>query len=141
MIFAEILTPGRLLLRRSRRHYAEVHPPWPRRGPLSWATAHDLVGIGEYVWKRLRIITSEDMGLTAPGLAAEIRALYDNWLDQRKKTDEIHGSVRLVDNVSSSCMKARAVRTRFPSSPSTSTPPAVEIVAAAGSTSGRKGRS
>jgi len=62
---------------------------------LFWATELDMTGYGEYVWKRLRIIASEDVGLAAPGLAADIRALYGNWVDQRKKKDERHGPERL----------------------------------------------
>jgi replication-associated recombination protein RarA len=62
---------------------------------LFWATELDLSGYGEYCWKRLRIMVSEDIGLAAPGLAAETRALYDNWLDQRKKADTKHGPERL----------------------------------------------
>lgn len=62
---------------------------------LFWATELDLSGYGEYCWKRLRIMVSEDIGLAEPGLAAEIRSLYGNWVDQRKKADTKHGPERL----------------------------------------------
>lgn len=62
---------------------------------LFWATELDLSGYGEYCWKRLRIIVSEDIGLASPGLVAETRALYCNWVDQRKKADTKHGPERL----------------------------------------------
>lgn len=95
MTFAEMPTPGGYTC-------AEVSSAMQkclRRGleedALFWATELDLAGYGEYVWKRLRIIVSEDIGLAEPGLAADLRALYENWLDQRKKKDERHGPERL----------------------------------------------
>lgn len=95
MTFAEIRTPGGYLC----GEVASALQKCIRRGleedALFWATELDLAGFGEYVWKRLRIITSEDVGLASPGLAAEIRSLYDNWVDQRKKKDERHGPERL----------------------------------------------
>jgi len=62
---------------------------------LFWATELDLSGYGEYCWKRLRIITSEDVGLAEPVLPAIIQSLYEAWSDQRKKKDEHHGPERL----------------------------------------------
>lgn len=32
----------------------------------------------EYVWKRLRIMASEDVGLAQPGIVAEVQALYQH---------------------------------------------------------------
>ncbi|MCG2681164.1 MAG: hypothetical protein L6455_14540 [Kiritimatiellae bacterium] len=61
---------------------------------LFWATELDMSGYGEYCWKRLRIIASEDIGL-ASDAAVKIRCLYDNWVDQRKKADTKHGPERL----------------------------------------------
>lgn len=95
MTFAEMTTPGGYKC----GEVASALQKCIRRGleedALFWATELDMAGFGEYVWKRLRIICSEDVGLASPGLAAEIRALYDNWLDQRKKKDERHGPERL----------------------------------------------
>lgn len=95
MTFAETTTPGGY----KTGEVASALQKCIRRGleqdALFWATELDLAGFGEYVWKRLRIMTSEDVGLAEPGLAADIRALYDNWLDQRKKKDVIHGPERL----------------------------------------------
>src|SRR5437879_4419775 len=42
---------------------------------LFWATELDLAGFGEYVWKRLRIIASEDVGLSDNSIAPAISAL------------------------------------------------------------------
>jgi replication-associated recombination protein RarA len=55
---------------------------------LFWATELDLAGYGAYVWKRLRIIASEDIGLADPSVCVQVRALYDNWVEQRKKYKE-----------------------------------------------------
>ena len=57
---------------------------------LYWASELDKSGYGQHVWRRLLIITSEDIGLAEPHLPAQIRALYDNWLDfkKAKKTAE-----------------------------------------------------
>lgn len=62
---------------------------------LFWATELDLSGFGEYVWKRLRIMASEDIGIGEAIAAAQVRALYENWLDQRKKADTKHAPERL----------------------------------------------
>jgi replication-associated recombination protein RarA len=62
---------------------------------LHWGVELDVSNFGEYAWKRLRIIASEDVGLAEPYLPATIFALYQNWLDQRKKRDLKHGPERL----------------------------------------------
>jgi replication-associated recombination protein RarA len=66
------------------------------RDALFWATELDRSNFGEYVWKRLRIIATEDVGLADPQAPLVIiRALYDNWRDQRKKDDTKHAPERL----------------------------------------------
>jgi replication-associated recombination protein RarA len=62
---------------------------------LFWATELDLAGFGEYVWKRLRIIASEDVGLADNSVAPTISALCSNWREQRKKSDMKHAPERL----------------------------------------------
>lgn len=49
----------------------------------------------EYLWKRLRIIASEDVGLAEPLMPATIQALYQSYQDQKKKKDEKHRPERL----------------------------------------------
>ena len=63
-------------------------------GALYWATELDMSGFGEYVWKRLRIIASEDVGIAA-AVSGTVFALYQNWIDQRKKKDKNHAPERL----------------------------------------------
>ena len=54
------------------------------REAIFWATELDLTGYGNYAWKRLRIICSEDVGFAWPEGPAVIRALYENWQEIRK---------------------------------------------------------
>lgn len=62
---------------------------------LYWGTELDKSGFGEYVWKRMRIIASEDIGLAEPMFPAVIFSLYQMWVAIRKKKDEKHGPERL----------------------------------------------
>jgi replication-associated recombination protein RarA len=55
---------------------------------LFWATELELAGFGEYVFNRLRIMASEDVGMADANVAVQVRALYDNWVDRRKKEKE-----------------------------------------------------
>jgi len=64
-------------------------------GALFWATELDKSGFGEYVFKRLKIIASEDVGLAEPLLPAVLESLYSNWIVQRKKKDTDHNPERL----------------------------------------------
>jgi hypothetical protein len=63
-------------------------------GALYWAIELDRSDYGEYIWRRLRIICSEDVGLAEPLMPAVIRALYDNWVDAKKKKDDRQESWR-----------------------------------------------
>ena len=54
------------------------------REALYWASELDLAGFGDYLWRRLRIIASEDVGMAAPEVAVQVRALSENFVDQRK---------------------------------------------------------
>lgn len=79
---------------------------------LFWATELDLSGYGEYCWKRIRLIASEDIGLAEPGLPAVIQALYTAWTDQKKKKDERHGPERLF-LIHALLLLARAKKSRL----------------------------
>ncbi len=52
-------------------------------------------GYDEYLWKRMRIIMSEDIGLAEPSLPATIAALYDTYTEMKKKKDIKHKPERL----------------------------------------------
>lgn len=95
MTFAELTSPGGHKL----GEVASALQKCIRRGladdALYWATELDLAGYTEYVWKRLRIIASEDIGPADPHCALQVRALYESWLELRKKDDKRHAPERL----------------------------------------------
>ncbi len=62
---------------------------------LFFATELEASGYGEYVFRRLRLIASEDIGLAEPHMPATIRALYENYVDAKKKKDDKQESWRL----------------------------------------------
>jgi len=83
--FAEVSSSLQKALRRSQKEDA-----------LYWAVELDRSGYGEYVWKRLRIIASEDVGLAEPMMPATIHGLYSTWSDLRKKRDDKQEPWRLM---------------------------------------------
>ena len=93
MTFAELTSPGGHKL----GEVASAMQKCIRRGladdALYWATELDLAGFGEYVFKRLVIIASEDVGPADPYAAVMIHTLRESWRDQRKNQDR---GLRLV---------------------------------------------
>jgi len=79
---------------------------------LYWAVELDRSGYGEYVWKRLRIIASEDIGLAEPLMPATIHALYETWTQLRKKRDDKQEPWRLM-MVHAVILLARAKKSRI----------------------------
>jgi replication-associated recombination protein RarA len=82
-------------------------------GALFWATELDLAGYGAYVWKRLQIIASEDIGLADPNVCVQVRALYEDWAEQRKNAEKdrrsITGRIFLV-HATLICVRAKKSR-------------------------------
>jgi replication-associated recombination protein RarA len=62
-----------------------------RRGEMDdalyWATDLDLSGYGNWLWRRLRIICSEDVGPAWPEGPAVIRSLYESWQEEKSRKD------------------------------------------------------
>lgn len=81
-------------------------------GALYWGIELDRSGYGEYVWRRLRLMTSEDIGLADPLVPIAVRALYDNWVDARRKRDDRQESWRLF-LVHALILMARAKKSRI----------------------------
>jgi replication-associated recombination protein RarA len=79
---------------------------------LFWATELDLSNYGNYVWKRMRIMASEDVGLADSNVCVQVRALYENWLEQRKNKDDKSGAERLFF-VHAVLILARAKKSRI----------------------------
>lgn len=55
---------------------------------LYWAVDMDLTGYGNWLWSRLRIIASEDVGPVDIQAVSTVRALYENWRDAKKSKNE-----------------------------------------------------
>ena len=84
------------------------------RGALFWASELELGGWGRYVWKRLTIMVSEDVGLAEPHLPATIRALYENWLEESKRSkEERYAGFRRIFVVHAVVLLARARKSRM----------------------------
>ena len=62
---------------------------------MYWAVEAFESSYDEYIWKRIRIIASEDIGLAEPNIASNIHALYENYKEQKKKKDTKHRPERL----------------------------------------------
>jgi len=62
---------------------------------LHWGVELNVSNFGEYAWKRIKIMCSEDIGLAENNLPANISALYTFWKEQNKKKDGKHEPQRL----------------------------------------------
>lgn len=62
---------------------------------LFWAVELSISNFNEYLWKRIRIISSEDIGLAEPNISSEIWSLYELYREQAKKKDDKHFPERL----------------------------------------------
>lgn len=62
---------------------------------IFWAVELFESGFGEYVMKRIRIISSEDIGLAEPSISSEVWALYEMYREQAKKKDDKNHPERL----------------------------------------------
>jgi replication-associated recombination protein RarA len=88
LMFAQMHTPGGYLNGEVASALQKAIRRGNEREALFWASELDLAGYGGYVWKRLRIIASEDVGLAAPEAVILTRVLYDNWLEAKKAKHE-----------------------------------------------------
>jgi replication-associated recombination protein RarA len=51
---------------------------------MYWAVELHESGFGDYLWKRMKVIASEDVGLAEPLMVLQVKALWENWKEQRK---------------------------------------------------------
>jgi replication-associated recombination protein RarA len=86
--FSELPTPGGYLCGEVTSALQKAIRRGNEREALFWASELDLAGYANYVWKRLRIIASEDVGLADPQAVLLVRVLYDNWDDAKKAKNE-----------------------------------------------------
>lgn len=111
--FSELRTPGGYKCGEVASALQKSIRPGLIDDALFWATELDLAGFGEYVFKRLVIIASEDVGLADPLACVVVNSLRANWREQHKKRDSRHAPERLflVHAVIylSQCCKSRMV--------------------------------
>lgn len=85
MRFSQMHTPNGHLCGEAASALQKTIRRGDERGALYWASELELAGFGNYVWKRLRVIASEDVGLADNSMTLLIQALYDNWYESDKK--------------------------------------------------------
>lgn len=62
---------------------------------LYWMVELSTSGYDEYIWKRLKIIASEDVGLADNNAAILVQSLYQSFIQQAKKKDEKNAPERM----------------------------------------------
>jgi replication-associated recombination protein RarA len=75
---------------------------------LYWALECERSGYAEYVWSRLFVIVSEDIGLAEPGLPANVWALYEQF--RMLKTRKNNACVEALTHAVLLCAKAKKSR-------------------------------
>jgi putative ATPase len=80
-------TPGGFLCGEVASAFQKAIRRGHEREALFWASELDLGGFGGYVWKRLRIIASEDVGLADTETVIAVRSLYENWSESKRTKD------------------------------------------------------
>jgi MgsA AAA+ ATPase C terminal len=86
---------------------------WPRRCRSRVAAGRSASGFGNYVWKRLRIIASEDVGLTLTETVIAVRALYENWNELRKTVKPPYEGFVRIFLLHAAVLLARAPKSRM----------------------------
>jgi replication-associated recombination protein RarA len=66
---------------------------------MYWAVELWRSNFDEYLWKRLRIISSEDVGLACPGISSEIWSLYQMYKLQKAESKKIAGNERPSERI------------------------------------------
>lgn len=79
---------------------------------LFWAVELYESNYVEYVWKRLKIISSEDVGLARPGISTDVQSLYEMHKELSKKKDDNNQPWRLF-LVHAVMLLCRAPKTRI----------------------------
>jgi replication-associated recombination protein RarA len=82
------------------------------REALYWASELELAGFGNYVWKRLLVIASEDVGLASTETVIAARALRENWNELRKTVKPPYEGFVRVFLLHAVCLLARAPKSR-----------------------------
>lgn len=85
-----------------------------RRGNLDdalyWAVDLDLSGFADWLWRRIKVIVSEDIGPGDSMLPVQVDILHRWWLDARKKKGHPYERLHLVHAIVLCC---RATKSRL----------------------------
>jgi replication-associated recombination protein RarA len=111
--FADRVTPGGHLCGEVASALQKSIRRGEEREALYWATELELAGFGAYVWKRLKIIASEDVGLADSNVAVQVRALFENWQEVRKQTQPGYEGFYRVFMLHAVAVLARAPKSRM----------------------------
>jgi replication-associated recombination protein RarA len=111
MYFGQMKTPGGYLTSEVTSAFQKSIRRGLEEEALFWGSELDLAGYGAYVWKRLRIIASEDIGIADPDVCVHVRMLYENWAEQRKnKADRSFAERLFLVHAILICVRAKKSR-------------------------------
>lgn len=85
MHFSKLKTPGGFVMGEVRSALQKDIRRGNEREALFWASEIDLAGYGGYLFRVLRLIASEDVGLAWPTGPVVIKALHETFLEVRKE--------------------------------------------------------
>jgi replication-associated recombination protein RarA len=105
--FSEQVTPGGYVVGEVTSAMHKSIRRGHEREALWWSSELDLAGYGAYVWRRLKIAASEDVGLAAPDAVIQIRVLYEAWLEAKKAKHQEELPLFIAHAV---CVLARAAK-------------------------------
>jgi replication-associated recombination protein RarA len=111
--FSSMETPGGFKCGEVASAFQKAIRRGEEREAIFWATELDLTGYGNYVWKRMRVIASEDVGLADPHLTTTIRTLYENWKESRKGNEYVPYAGGKLFFIHAVILLARAQKSRM----------------------------
>jgi MgsA AAA+ ATPase C terminal len=111
--FAEQTTPGGHRCDELASALQKAVRRGEEREALYWASELDLAGFANYAWKRLLVISSEDVGLASTETVLAVRALRENWLEMRKAVKPPYEGFVRVFLLHAVCLLARAPKSRM----------------------------
>lgn len=111
--FAEMHTPGDHQCGEVASAMQKAIRRGDERSAMYWATELDLAGYTGYVWKRLRIIASEDVGLADSNVFVQVWTLNQAWLELKKASSNDKAQSRRLHLLHAVAILARAPKSRM----------------------------
>jgi replication-associated recombination protein RarA len=105
--FSEQITPGGYRMDEVVSSLQKSVRRRDEREALFWASELDLAGYPGYLWRRLLIMASEDVGLADPQAVLLVNALWQHWEAARKTKHEAELPLFIAHAV---CALARAAK-------------------------------